>query len=191
MLNQVEIHVIKKLLFFILSSALVFAATVYFRLGAYKPVKIEYSEYPELFLLYKEHMGPYHKINETIEQVEQFATLNHIPCLKTFGEYLDDPRQVEERRLRSNGGCVLNSTMVVDPALLKDTEIKFKHIDRKKYVLATFDGAPSISPIKVYPKVENFISEHKLQNLGTTFEIYSILSSSEAHTEYLFPVTEK
>ena len=175
----------KKFLLFILSSVLVFAATVYYRLGAYKDVTITYQSYPELHLLYKEHHGPYHKINDVIVDVEAWASAHNISCTKTFGEYIDDPRTVEERRLRSNGGCILDS------AFETNDQYKYKHIDTQKYVLAKFDGAPSISPFKVYPKVENFIKENNLVQVGTTIEVYSILNERTAHTEYLFPVREK
>lgn len=175
----------KKLLLFILSSILVFAATLYYRLGAFKKVDIKYQEYPELHLLFKEHFGPYHKINDIIVEVETWAIGQNISCKKTFGEYFDDPRTVEERRLRSLAGCVLDSQTN------GNNDIQYKYIPAKKYVVAKFDGAPSISPLKVYPKVENYIKEKNLSPVGPIIEIYTLINERSATTEYLFPVTEK
>lgn len=174
----------KKVLLFFLSSFIVFAATIFYRLGGYKPVDVRYQEHPELKLLYKEHIGPYHKINDVLREVETWAVTHGLACSRTFGEYFDDPRTTEERRLRSHGGCVLDETP-------KDSgEFKFKIVAPNKYVIAKFEGAPSISPLKVYPKAEKFMSEHKLAQNGAVIEIYLIKSESEAVTEYLFPVSE-
>ena len=145
----------KKILFFIVSSILVFATTVYYRLGAYKEVSIEVKQLPEFHLLYKEHFGAYHKISEIISTVEAWAKSNNYNCKKTFGEYLDDPRTIEERRLRSLGGCVLE----IKP--IADTPFTFKTIPTSRYIVAHFSGAPSLGPLKVYPKVEDY-----MKNLG-------------------------
>lgn len=175
----------KKLVFFLLSSLIIFAATVYYRLGAYKPVQIETRTYPELHLLYKEHLGAYHKINVVITEVEAWAATHNIPCSRTFGEYLDDPRQVDERRLRSFGGCVLNGPLAETIA----TPISYKLVPSRQYVVAQFDGAASISPMKVYPKVEAYLSTHQLKMSDSVIEIYSIRGEREMSTEYLFHVT--
>ncbi len=35
------------------------------------------------------------------------------PCTRTFGEYMDDPQQVEEARLRSRVGCIVETAPAV------------------------------------------------------------------------------
>ncbi|MEQ1663807.1 MAG: GyrI-like domain-containing protein [Bdellovibrionales bacterium] len=172
-----------KLFFFIISSALVFLITIYFRLGGNKPVEITYEEYPAVQFIYKTHLGPYHKINEDIEEVEHWAAQNNIPCTQTLGEYLVDPRTTEERYLKSYAGCLVH----FKPQNMGLYE--YKNYEKKKWVIAKFDGAPSISPFIVYPKVEKFISEHSLKMNGSTIEIYSILEEHKAHTVYLFNVS--
>lgn len=175
----------KKIIFFVFSSILVFTATLCVRLGGFKAVHIEISEYPELNLAYKEHIGPYHKIAQVITEVEAWAQTQHLPCAQTFGEYIDDPRVSDERRLRSNGGCLIDkaSSRSLD---LNTSNIKIKTVPAKKYILARFTGAPSIGPLKVYPKVEDYMLKHNLKRTGSVFEIYTIKSNSESTTEYLF-----
>lgn len=177
----------KKLVFFFFSSLIVFAVTIYFRLGGHKPVEIQIGESPEFFLIYKEHIGPYHKINDTIVSVETWAGLNRVPCKRTFGEYLDDPRLVDERRLRSNGGCIIDGADSQFLSSLKLSDgVLSKVQPSRRAVIAKFSGAPSISPFKVYPKVEDFLQEKNLQSTGAVFEIYSFDSERSAATEYVF-----
>lgn len=186
----------KKIVFFVFSSIIVFTTTLFVRLGGFKPVDIELSDYPNLHLAYKEHLGPYHKIAGVITEVETWVGSQHLSCDRTFGEYLDDPRTTDERRLQSNGGCIIDATSALtlekslkvlrpsnDPIA---SDIKIKAIPAKKYLLARFTGAPSIGPFKVYPKVEKYMREHNLKSTGAVFEIYTIKNNSEATTEYLF-----
>jgi DNA gyrase inhibitor GyrI len=172
----------RKLLLFVLSSVAVFAATVFFRLGGHKPVQIALEDRAELHLLYKEHFGAYHKINDVLTQVEAYAAQQNLPCPQTFGEYLDDPRLIEERRLRSNGGCVLAAPTNAGDGYM------FKTLSARQWLVAKFDGAPSIGPMKVYPKSEAYMVEHSLKISGPVIEIYTIKGAKEAITEYLFPV---
>lgn len=183
----------RKLIFFVVSSLLVFAITIFFRLGGHKNVEIEVAHYPDLHFLYKEHIGAYHKINDVIQVVEAWAAENHIPCPRTFGQYLDDPRLIEERRLRSLGGCVLEGSIEFLDHFSKQNQkmdqldLSYALIPSRKYVVARFDGAPSIGPMKVYPKVEKFLSENNWALDGSVIEIYTIKSKNKALTEYLFP----
>ncbi|OFZ14876.1 MAG: hypothetical protein A2Z20_04620 [Bdellovibrionales bacterium RBG_16_40_8] len=174
----------KKLLIFFVSGIIFFGLTIFFRLGGYKSVDIKYTTYPELYLLYKDHFGPYHKIAEAITEVETWATAQNLPCRRTFGEYLDNPRITEERRLRSYAGCVL------DQPFADSSPFQYKKINSQKFVIASFLGAPSLGPFKVYPKVEKYINEKKLIISGPPIEVYLIKSNNEAMTEYLFPVKE-
>ena len=174
----------KWFLFFFFSSLLVFLTTVYFRLGGYKPVQIEISESQELYLLMKEHVGAYHKINSVITEVEQWAAKQRLPCTVTFGEYIDDPRVKDEDRLRSRGGCVLPFELSREILLPKD--LLYVKKPKTSVVKAYFEGAPSISPFKVYPAVEDFMQEKGLLQTGPVIEIYKIYGEKQALTEYLF-----
>lgn len=164
---------------------------MFFRLGAHLPVKVEkINEYPQVALLYKAHIGAYHKINDVIVEVEQWALEQNLPCKRTFGEYLDDPKTQEEARLRSHGGCVLDGiqSVTMTKEALPGGYI-MRTLESRPYVKAEFEGAPSISPFKVYPKAMEFIEENRLEVKGAVLEIYSFQGERKALTEYLFPVS--
>lgn len=162
-----------------------FCLTVYFRLGGYKSPVISEAQSEQLYLISKPHIGAYHKINPVITEVETWATKNNIPCLRTFGEYIDNPREKDEDRLRSQGGCILSHPL--DPAQVPDG-FTYRVAAPTPVLLATFDGAPSIGPFKVYPAVEEYMNNHKLQASGPVIEIYEIKSANEAVTRYYFPI---
>jgi DNA gyrase inhibitor GyrI len=78
-----------------------------FRLGSFKPVRIDFANRPATKVVYKHHVGAYHKIVPVIEEVETWIKANGEKCDLSFGEYYDDPDVVAEDRMRSNGGCVV------------------------------------------------------------------------------------
>lgn len=186
---------IRKLLFFFVSSIFVFSATVFFRLGGFKEVQIREGEYSDLLLFYKDHSGAYNKIAPVIAEVEEYAKKNKIPCSTSFGEYLDNPMQVEERQLRSLGGCIV--LRLANPELEKqlnsaphaDLGYKSKLIQNRTYIIARFDGAPSIGPLKVYPKVEEYMDNHNYKITDSVIEIYNTIDQTSGFTEYLFKFT--
>jgi AraC family transcriptional regulator len=155
-----------------------------YRLGSFKPVTITQGPYGPLKIVFKKHVGAYDKIVPVIEEVETWAQANGEPCKLSFGEYVDDPDKVVTDRLRSTGGCVVNKKWdFVLPA-----GFGYREIPNHQFVIATFDGAPSIGPIKVYPKAKDYIEAHRLDQTGPTFELYEVLPGEKVHTTYLFPV---
>lgn len=156
-------------------------------LGFSKPVTVEVSQFPPMTLIYKEHIGGYHKINPTIESVEKAMRDRGVHCSATFGEYLDDPNEVDEDRLKSNAGCVFfESSEFIDNLELED-DLKKKRIDERKVVLARFQGSPSIGPMKVYPKINEVIHDQRLVRDGPIVEVYEI-QGDQVTTTYLQPV---
>jgi len=92
------------------------AGYFFWYLGAFKPVELLEKPVGPLHLIYKKHVGPYHKIVSTLDEVEKWAKENQVPCGRTFGEFLDNPNTVEEGRLRANCGCVIESENEQAPA---------------------------------------------------------------------------
>jgi effector-binding domain-containing protein len=123
----------------------------------------------------------------TLEEVEKWAKENGEACKISFGEFIDDPDKVDEDRLRSNAGCVVEKTWdFVLPA-----GFGFREYPPRVYVVAEFDGAPSIGPFKVYPKTKDYIESHNYKLSGPVIEMYEILSEEKVRTTYLFPVEKK
>lgn len=156
-------------------------------LGAFRSVKVGIENHDAMTVVYKEHFGPYHKIVPVINEVEAYFKEQKLDCKISFGEYLDNPRQTDENRLRSLGGCVVQKAEVEK---IKDLpkEILKKEVPARRYVVAIFEGSPGIGPMKVYPKVEDFMSENNLTATGPVIETYEIHSEKAMTTTYYFPV---
>jgi len=164
--------------------------------GAFKSVSVEQGERGPYTIIYKTHVGPYHKIVATIEDVEKWARNNNLKCRLSFGEYLDDPRTTEEGRLNSRGGCLIDPLAEDEKNILEKLksnlpqDFKIAEIEKTKAVVALFTGAPGIGPLKVYPKAEDYIREHKLTPKGSVIEIYEVFDSRSVQTTYIWPVRE-
>lgn len=153
------------------------------KLGYFKEVVIREEIRGPFLMIYKDHIGPYHKIVSNIEEVEKWVKSNGQDCRESFGQYLDNPEVVEEARLKSRGGCILTSKLENIPE-----PFKYQEIETKKYVVAEFKGSPAIGPMRVYPKIKAYIFNNNLTPDGAVIEIYVIHSSSEMTTTYLFPL---
>jgi len=172
--------------FLLFTLVLIFSVAIYlyFFLGFLKPVHIADETRTKVLTLGKPHLGAYHEILPTIEAVEQFAKDNKIPCPKTFGHYLDDPDRVDVPRLRSVAGCIVPEVgggQNLPPDMQPGT------IPSGRYLVATFEGSPSIGPFVVYPKVKAFAQEHGLKIHDDVFEVYTIDNMS-VRTEFLFSI---
>ena len=158
---------------------------LFFRLGLYKSVEMNIVSDLQFHFLYKEFKGPYHKILNTIQEVEAFAKTKNIACTKTFGEYLDDPAKKNEVDLVSNGGCVLTSQI---DSVDAQSGILFKSEGPSKYLKASFLGSPSVGPIKVYPKALEWFKREDRTISSRVLEVYVIQEDGTMVTEYYFPL---
>jgi AraC family transcriptional regulator len=175
----------------VLLGFLILGIYLFVYLGGWKEVSVTKATLPEMQLLYKVHRGAYHKIVTAIESVEQFARSRGIPCPRTFGEYLDNPRQVAEERLTSHAGCVLEKPLAEAPPAPSGTEgdeFKIKTLPAGDYIQAIFTGSPAIGPWRVYPRLTEFADRHGLRTAPSTIEIYTITPANGLSTEYLVPV---
>jgi DNA gyrase inhibitor GyrI len=154
-----------------------------YRLGAFRAVELSPREAGPFRVAYKRHIGPYYKIVPAIQEVEAWAKRQGEACASSFGEYLDDPRTVDEDRLRSNGGCVL-----LQPREPLPDGILAKTIERRLWLTASFRGAPSIGPYKVYPRAAEWIAENGYVQNGPTIEMYRVISEKDVETTYYFPI---
>lgn len=157
-----------------------------YRLGIFKDVQISEVGTNSFNLLYKDHVGAYHNIVDTITEVESWARQNNVPCDKSFGAYLDNPEVTPEERLRSFGGCVLIKELDTVPE-----GFLFKKVQIDKAVMAEFYGSPAAGPFVVYPKINEYVKNKGLKTKPPVYEIYIVLNKAqEIKTEYLFPVVD-
>lgn len=177
----------KSMIAFVVAFIIFVGVMLLVRLGAFKPVSVTSMAAGPFRVVYKHHTGPYHKIVPVLESVEKWAAENQEACQTAFGEYIDNPDLIEEDRLNSNGGCVVNADW---SGRLKE-ELMYREIPKHLYVVAEFEGAPSIGPQKVYPRATKFITDNGLQVSGPVIEMYERVSNSQIKTHYYFPVSEK
>lgn len=162
--------------------------------GAFKTVTVDQDERGPYTVIFKTHIGPYHKIVSTIEEIETWTKANGLKCRLSFGEYFDDPRMVEEGRLNSRGGCLIDPLIEEEKNVLEKLktnlpqDYKIDEIPKTKAVVALFTGAPGIGPLKVYPKAEDYITEHKLSRKGSVIEIYEVFDKRAMQTTYVWPI---
>lgn len=177
-------NMIKWVVLGVIGMIVAFSLSLAYKLGAFKSVDVGVSDEPALMFLSKDHVGPYHKIVPIIQEVETWAKSKGLDCRRSFGEYLDNPQVVEEGRLRSRGGCVIEQKIEVPP----DYVITEK--PAQKYIKAVFTGSPSIGPFKVYGRVQQLAAENRLKLDSWNLEIYEIHSDTEMTTTYLFPLLD-
>jgi effector-binding domain-containing protein len=174
------------ILFFMLVVVASFSGYLAHYLGAFKYVTVQTEDRGPYTMIYKVHNGPYHKITAAIGEVEDWAKTQGLDCRLSFGQYLDNPEQQEEARLRSHGGCIVSQK----PASVPE-QFQMQELPTRKYVTAVFEGSPGIGPMKVYPKAAEYMKEHNLTQDGAVIEIYEIHDFAKKNamtTNYLFPV---
>ena len=178
--------------FFALFLAIVFgAAYLAFRNGVFKPVNFDQQITGLPPALYKEHIGPYHKILPTLNEVEAFAKTVGADCVQSFGEFIDDPNSTEAERLRADVGCLVSPTVIEAKDFAEKAKaagILVKRFPTRAYLIAQFAGSPALGPVKVYSKMEAELRERRLQIDGHPIEVYRLLESGGLETRYLFPV---
>lgn len=162
--------------------------------GAFKSVAVTVDQREAVQVLYKDYVGPYHKIVATIEEVEKWAKANGLKCRLSFGEYLDNPEVVEEGRLRARGGCLIDPLVAEEKTQIESlkgklpADFKIDTLPATKAVVVLFNGAPGIGPLKVYPKAREYIEKEKLTSKGNVIEIYEIFDAKSMQTTYLWPI---
>ncbi len=188
---------VKHTVFAIGLGMLIFFLYLFQYTGAFKTVVVSISDRPRYQIISKDFIGPYHKIVQTIQEVETWSKSQGFKCRLSFGEYFDDPRVVEEGRLKSRGGCLVDPLIADETklwqALQKTTlppDFKFEEIPETQAVVALFDGAPGIGPLKVYPKAEEFMARSQLTRKGSVIEIYEIFDQKSMQTTYIWPITD-
>ena len=173
---------VKWFFIFLLGGILTIGLSLYYKLGAYKDVKIAKGSVPMMNLLYQDHFGSYHKIGGAIQRVENWALENNFSCERSFGIYLDDPSKIDEDRLRSQGGCI---TDAIVPSNDLPLDFKQRQLNKGEFIVAQFTGSPAIGPFVVYPKVEKWAIDNRMKIKPPTIEIYK-LNKSTIETTYLF-----
>ena len=157
-----------------------------YRTGYFKPVTIAAGEQGPFVLIYQVHKGPYHKIATVIDTVEALFKEKGTPCPLAFGRYLYDPNTVEHDRLESHGGCVFTNLTPDVEKIIKEKSYQMEAVEKKEYLVAHFEGSPSMGPMKVYPYVKEWLAKYGYTQEGPVIELYQTTGEDSIHTRYLF-----
>lgn len=168
-------------------------AVIAFRSGMLLPTEVAFHPEPlgPYNTLYKEVVGPYHEVASHIIEIEDFVKSKGVICIRTFGQYLDDPQSVDHERLRSHVGCLFDPaedlSFVINSQEYKDKNLRNGRIEMPSYIEGRFEGSPAMVAFKVYPKIFKF-AEQKQLNIAeqTALEIYEVKSNSKVLTRVIF-----
>ncbi len=150
---------------------------LFFKTGAYKSVKVMKTKPPQLHMFYIKNTGPYHQIVEKIQKVEKIFKNLQFPCKKTFGHFLSDSKIIDHNKLLSHVGCAFYKTETKKlPQLIKGVEEKFFGLKSKEKICykGTFKGSPSLSGIKIYPKLYKLAQQDKVKLKPDSLEVYTV-----------------
>ena len=154
--------ILKNILGAVVLSLFTVGLFLFFRTGAHKSVTVKEVEIPEFHFFYAEHVGPYHEIMPKLLQIENKFKELDIECNKTFGLFLSDPNKTDHDRLKSQVGCAFEDGTAPNLfAPIEGVSETFYHLpistkeELKRVVClsAKFTGSPSLTAMKVYPKL--------------------------------------
>lgn len=163
------------------------AAWFLFRVGYFSPVASSVESISALSLVFLDHVGPYHLIVPKIDEVERKVQKLNLKC-QSFGEYLDDPKSMAEDRLRSRGGCIVGESelnTIKRNAAFSDSQSKFETRAPFRALTLKWSGAPSFSPLVVYPRAHQELTARGLKPLGPVMELYDL---AKGETTYYFAI---
>ena len=153
----------------------------YFTSGAFKEASVTEVEVPKLQFFYKENIGPYHQIIDRLTQVEKTFAKLEIKCQKTFGLFLSDPEREDHDQLVSHVGCAFtpedSPQLYAPPEGLKEGFYSLpinseSELERVKCFKGVFEGSPSLTAIKVYPKLIEASEEKGIKLFKPILEVY-------------------
>lgn len=161
---------------------------LFFKTGAYKTVSTEKTSTPQLQLFYMENIGPYHEIIEKLKTVEEHFKKSGLSCKKTFGHFLSDPEITEHDKLVSHVGCAF--TKEESPqvfSLPEGVSKKFFGLNLKGKICykGSFKGSPSLTALKVYPKLMDMAQKDRIKLKSESLEIYYVNENKVTTEVYL------
>ena len=156
--------------------------------GGFYKVKIQMVNTGGETLVYENVTGAYNQTAKISNKV-YYDLLNNfnIETTKGFGIYYDNPKNIEQSKLRSEVGCIVED--IDDNTLVKIKEhFKVKILPIENYLVVEFPfrGFPSImiGMIKVYPKLNKYIHENNLED-GPIMEIYDVPNKKIIYRKFL------
>lgn len=149
------------LLFFVVPIIVVF-----WLMGAFATVTIEYAERGPYRYAYVTHTGRYDKLlgkqNEVFLALEAQGVTAHAP----IALLLSDPASTKKKELSSHAGYLVDvGANVVAPLLVGD-------IPARRVLLVRVKASPVLAPSKAYKALTEYLAAHQMKLVLPTVEIY-------------------
>ncbi len=158
------------------------AIVLFIRTGSFKSATIEKASIPKYQIYFKKHIGPYHKIIKSLNEVEEAMKNLNFKCSKTFGYFLSDPEVVDHEKLVSLTGCIYE-THEAPQLLVPPDGIETDFIGGEENCYkGTFTGSPSLTAFKVYPKLKEAALKDKKPLNTAALEIYEVTGRDSVTT---------
>ncbi len=134
-----------KIILIILAILLVLIIGIYAYYGGFRKIKFNVERQGGETIVYENMLGAYKQAPQ-IQNKIYYALLNDekIETTKGIGVYYDNPKKVEEAKMRSEIGCVLNDT---DSATLEKLAGKYqiKTLPESNFIVAEFPYKGTLS----------------------------------------------
>lgn len=159
--------------------------------GFFDKYEVTEKEVGPYMLATKRFVGSYYKVGPTMTEVDTWLRENGVESTKGVGLFYDTPTEVEEDKLRSDVGNVLEN---VDEEKLIEIKEKYevKELAKQNAVVVEFPiKSPlsyMLSPMKVYPIISKYWLEKGYPaegGAGYSMEIYDMTGKK---TIYVMPI---
>jgi hypothetical protein len=163
------------MVFLVIALILLLLTLIYGFFGGFHKVNIQTINTGGEILVYENITGAYNQASKISNKI-YYELLNQygIETTKGFGIFYDNPKNVEQNKLRSEIGCVVEN---IDDDTLDKLKANFqvKILPNENCLVAEFPfrGFPSImmGMIKVYPIIGKYIIKNNFKD-GPIMEIY-------------------
>ncbi|MFA5113902.1 MAG: GyrI-like domain-containing protein [Candidatus Margulisiibacteriota bacterium] len=180
--------IIKWGLIVIVALVLIVAAWLAY-MGVFSTPKVTVQKVGPYTLVYEEYVGPYSNTGKVIQRVYDGCTLEGVMTEKGFGIYLNDPKMVDQNKMRSEIGCVLEAKDFGKARQLRK-KFKIKTWRASDCLVAEFPIRNNLSymigPFKAYPELNKAMNAKKAE-LGACMELYDMPARK---TLYIFQLAK-
>ncbi len=151
-----------------------FSYLIYY--GLFDKVNIVEKKAGPFILVYEKHTGPYSETGEIQNKIYEKLLNLGVKTTRGFGIYFDDPKKVDEKKLRSVAGCVLNREDNGKIPEIKKT-MKVMKMPESDSIYAEFSYKGMMSVIlginKVYPEINRYKKEKKY-DASPSMELFDV-----------------
>ncbi len=133
----------------------------YIYLGGFALVKVEKQIKGPYYLVYQEMKGPYRNSGKVFEAVKSLLSEKKITPRAWAGLYFDPPAHVEESKLRTHAGALLEEKQLPEVQdLISSGKLKLRTIRSREYAVSEFPFKNQLSILialfRVYPKLNEY-----------------------------------